>query len=196
MIARAFLCALSAVLLGACASALPEHFYSLTSDAVTPTTAASDAAFSITIERITVPELVDRPQIVLSTGDHQVKLMEGYRWAESLRQAIPRQVADNLRRQFPRASIATVSDSTVNAQASYRLAMDIVRFDSRLDDGVDIAVHWRLRNAAGVVVEQVSNIHEKSIGVGYDALVAAHGKALVRLSNEIATAIPAAHIGR
>ena len=196
MIARVLLCALSALLLGACASALPEHFYSLVDANVPALEMASTAVFSMTVERVTVPELVDRPQIVLRTSDHQVNLMEGHRWAESLRQAIPRQVATNLRRHFPRASIANVSDSTVNALANYKLAMDVVRFDSRLDGDVDITVYWRLRNSAGILVERLSTLHEQAAGAGYDGLIAAHSKALTHLGDDIADAISAANIGR
>ena len=196
MIARALLYAMSALLVGACASTIPEHFYSLSADTSPPIATTNNAVFSMTIEKVTVPELVDRPQIVLSKSEYQVSMMEGNRWAESLRQAIPRQIAANLRRQFSRASIATGSDSTFNAQANYKLAMDVVRFESRLDESVDLAVHWRLRNAAGILVDRVSTLHEGSIGAGYDGLVAAHIKALARLSDDIAAAVLANPIGR
>ena len=189
MIARALLVALSAMLLGACASTIPEHIYSLAGETTPPVAATNSAVFSLTIDKVTVPEVVDRPQIVLSKSAHQVTLMEGSRWAESLRQAIPRQVAANLRRQFVRAHIATSSDSTFNAQANYKLAMDVVRFESRLDDSVDLEVHWRLRNAVGILAEHVSTFHETTIGAGYDGLVAAHTKALARLSEDIAAAV-------
>ncbi len=183
------LSALCALLLTACASALPEHFYSLDTDSTTSSTASNSAEFSLTVDRITLPEVVDRPQIVLNGPDHLVRLMEGQRWAESLRQAIPRVVIGHLRRQFPRASIAAASASTASARPTYQLAMDIDRFDSRLGERVEIVVHWRLRNATGVLRDTVSNLHENTEGNTYDALVAAHDKALMRLSNEIADAI-------
>lgn len=185
------LSALCALLLTACASALPEHFYALDTDTTANTVASNTAEFSLAVDRITLPEIVDRPQIVLSSSDHAVRLMEGQRWAESLRQAVPRVVIDNLRRQFPRASIASSSAGTVTAKPTYKLAMDIDRFDSRLGEGVDVVVHWRLRNATGVLRDKVSTLHENADSNTFEALVAAHDKALSKLSSDIGGAIAA-----
>lgn len=184
-------CMLCALLLTACATALPEHFYVLDTDTTASPAASNNAEFSLSVDRITLPEMVDRPQIVLNSSDHAVRLVEGQRWAESLRQAIPRVVIGNLRRQFPRASIAGVNDSTVSTQPTYKVAMDIDRFDSRLGERVDVVVHWRLRNATGVLHDRVSTLHENPDGSTFDALVAAHDRALGRLSSDIGEAIAA-----
>lgn len=183
---------LCALLLTSCASKLPENFYALDTDPGTNSRASSNAEFSLTVDRITLPELVDRPQIVLTGPDHSVRLMEGQRWAESLRQAIPRVVIGNLRRQFTHASIAGASASTASLQPNYKLAMDIDRFDSRQGEQVDITVHWRLRNATGSVLhDSVSTLREIPEAATFDALVAAHNKALNRLGSEIGETIAA-----
>ena len=53
------------LLLGACASPLKERFYTL--DAADPPAAAAGAP-SVAVSSVTVPELVDRPQIVVRMG--------------------------------------------------------------------------------------------------------------------------------
>jgi uncharacterized lipoprotein YmbA len=183
---------LYALFLTSCATALPEHFYALNTDTAPNGAVSNNAEFSLSVDRITLPEMVDRPQIVLSSADHTVRLMEAQRWAESLRQAIPRVVIGNLRRQFPRASIAASNASTVSAQPTFKVAMDIDRLDSRLGERVDVVVHWRLRNATGVVRDSVSTLRENLDGTSFDALVAAHDKILGRLSSDIGEAIAAA----
>ncbi len=185
------LCTLCAVLLSACASALPEHFYALNAVTLATPVVSNKAEFNLAVDRITLPEIVDRPQIVLNGADHAVRLMEGQRWAESLRQAIPRVVIGDLRRQFPLASIASASASTVASQPTYKIAMDVERFDSRLGERVDVVVHWRLRNTTDVLRDKVSTLQVNTDGSTFEALVAAHDKALGQLSREIGEAIGA-----
>ena len=69
--------------------------------------------------------------------------------------------------------------------------MDIERFDSRLGERVDVVVHWRLRNGSRVLRDSVSTLHVNTDGNTFDALVAAHGKALAQLSRDIGEAIAA-----
>ena len=45
---------------------------------------------------VTVPELVDRPQMVTRVSDNEVAVNEFARWGESLKSNIPRVIASNL----------------------------------------------------------------------------------------------------
>ena len=81
------------LLVGACGNPPRERFYTL--DAPEPPVAA-DGAPSIAVGPVSVPELVDRPQLVVRLGANQVALEEQARWAEPLRGAIARVVAANL----------------------------------------------------------------------------------------------------
>ena len=87
-------CLTTIVLLGACASQpLPRH---VTLDDGRPRMARSLSTPSVVISRTNVPDLVDRPQLVLRTNGNQVMLSEQYRWAEPLRHEIPRVIANDL----------------------------------------------------------------------------------------------------
>src|SRR5947208_2171931 len=114
--------ALVAMLLSACSSPLKERFYTL--DAPEPPAAAAGAP-SIAVTSVSVPDLVDRPQIVVRMGPHQVGIGEQARWAEPLRSAIARVVAANL---------ATALNGRVAPQragdADYRVALEVQRFES------------------------------------------------------------------
>ncbi|MGA3252097.1 MAG: ABC-type transport auxiliary lipoprotein family protein, partial [Paraburkholderia sp.] len=47
------------------------------------------APITVLIGVVSVPELVDRPQIVVNAGDNKVDIDEFARWADSLKSQIP-----------------------------------------------------------------------------------------------------------
>src|SRR5262245_60676473 len=80
-------------LAGACASPA-SRFYTLSAAASAPTTTTSN--LSVVVGPVSVPAVVDRPQIVVTTGPNQVRLEEFNRWASPLQNSIARVVAENL----------------------------------------------------------------------------------------------------
>ena len=78
---------------------------------------------------MSVPELVDRPQLVVRLGANQVALEEQARWAEPLRGAIARVVAANLA-----AALGARVVGQRNGDPDYRVTLDVQRFDSS-DEG-------------------------------------------------------------
>lgn len=210
-----FAAMLAAIFLSACASTPSERFYTLDASptiAVAPSdanantgantrtnavaTSTSNAlVLNLMINRITLPEAVDRPQFVLQMSQNQVRLDEQHRWAESLRQAIPRIIASDLRQHLQTARIAVAGDSSSPTAPNLLLAMDVLRFESQLGEGVRLEVHWQLRNATGsarnVVADSVTDLRENSIGASHDALVSAHRKTLATFAKTIADRIAA-----
>jgi len=172
---------LLSILLAACSSPLKERFYTL--DAPEPPAAAAGAP-SVAVASVTVPDLVDRPQIVVRTGPHQVGIGEQARWAEPLRSAIARVVAANLAIALG-ARIAPQR----SGDADYRVAIDVQRFESTPGDGVLIDAGWSVTPKTGERRVGRSLAREKVRGADYDALAAAHSAALATISREIAAAL-------
>ena len=85
---------LAVLVLAGCGSSPKANFYTLGSDAPPPRAPA--APYRIAIGIVTVPDLIDRPQIVTRTGANQVTIDEFARWAEPLQGEIPRVIAANL----------------------------------------------------------------------------------------------------
>src|SRR5512137_2148110 len=69
-------------------------FYTLNA-AATPV-AAGPVIGSVAIGPVTLPDLLNRPQLVVRTGVNRVDILETHRWAESLRSEIPRIIAEDL----------------------------------------------------------------------------------------------------
>ena len=169
----------TSLMLVACASTPATQFYTLEPLA---TSAATSATVAIRIGHVTIPELVDRPQMVLRAGANQVSLIEQRRWAESLRSAVARVVTANL----------TTPGSAV-AAATTTVDIDVGRFDSQLGVAVDLAAHWRIRPATDSGTGRGGSMswHEPVSGNDYADLAAAHSRALAALRRHIAASVEA-----
>jgi uncharacterized lipoprotein YmbA len=171
---------LLALMLASCSSPPRERFYTL--DGPEPP-AAAEGAPSLAVGPVSIPELVDRPQIVVRTGTNQVNIVEQARWAEPLKSAIARVVAANLA-----VALGARVAGPRNADADYRITLDVQRFESG-DEGALIDTAWTVVPRNGERRSGRSVAREKAQRKEYDALVAAHSAALAAISRDIAAAI-------
>ena len=160
------------------------RFYTLASQAP-PAAAASAAAYRIVVGPVTIPEVVDRPQIVTRTADNRVELDEQARWGAPLRSEISRVLADNLASLLEGSRIST-TDQRASGAPDYRVLVDVQRFDSS-NEGAAIQATWSVRTREGASVSGRSVLSEP--GAGYEALMAAHSRALGKMAAEIAEAV-------
>lgn len=182
-------CAISA--LPGCGSSPKETYYTLSADAVVngAIPASGESAYSIAVGSITLPEVVDRPQFVLRAGPNEVTFVELHRWAGPLKSEIPRIVADNLATDL-NVKRVTAYPQNAGENADYRVLIDIQRFDSTLGESVTIDALWSVkRTSDGALRTGRSTARESSSGGTYEAVVAAHSRALATISREIAEAI-------
>lgn len=183
---------ISALLLCAC-STPADHYYTLLG--TPPVLPIHDAAVnwnqSITIASVTLPESVDRNELVVRSGANSVAVMETQRWAESLKNAIPRAIADDVSQLLGGATVSVRGDNAA-ADAKYLVYIDITRFDSVLNEAALIDAIWSVRAAMGGQSKSgKSTLRVPVRGNGFGELVAAHARALVDLSSEITTQIKA-----
>ena len=81
--------ALVAATLVGCSSSPPVVFYTLTE--IPSTTASSKTvAYEILVGPVTLPETLDRPQLVTRVTDTRVSVLEQQRWAAPLKSEVPR----------------------------------------------------------------------------------------------------------
>lgn len=179
---------LVATALAGCGSSPKSAFYTLSSGAA-PQQEPGAAPFSVAIGAVTVPDMVDRPQLVTRAAANQVTINEFARWAEPLKSEIPRVIADNLTQLLNGARVTTYPQSG-NTETDYRVAIEVRRFDSALGDAAMVEVLWTVRPPKnGAPKAGRSVVREPVQGKDYDALVAAHGRALAAVSADIANAI-------
>ena len=172
-----------ALALAACSAPPRERFYTLDAPEPPP---APQAPYAIAVGPVSVPELVDRPQFVVRVSANQVAIAEQARWAEPLRHAIARVVAANLANELGVRALAQRG-----AEADYRIALDVQRFESTPGEGVLVDALWTVLGPKGVRSNGRSLVRESVKGRDYDALAGAHSAALASISKEIAQAIRA-----
>ncbi len=178
-----------AVLAAGCASSPKSSFYTLTGDA--PAAPVISPSYSIAVSVASIPDSVDRPQIVLRTGPGRVEIRETERWAGSLRDDIAQVFADDLARALPDASVFTQERASSGADPTYRLAIGVQRFDSVAGQRADLDLQWTLteKGKLRLSCRQGASV---AVGAGEDevaALVAAHRKALDQIATRAAAAI-------
>jgi len=180
-----FSCCILAAVGGGCASPRSD-FYTLSGSAKE---ASAVADYSVAVGPVSVPEIVDRPQIVLRTGPNQVFIDEFHRWGSPLRDGITRSIAGNLSALLGAPQVSVFPQATFSA-AKYRASVDVVVFDSAPGDSAVLEAVWGIRRAGdGAVRSGRTLVREPVHDGGYAALVAAHSRALEKLSEDIADAI-------
>lgn len=181
-------------LLAGCGSSPEPRFYTLSAGGMPAGDSAdkSMAEYSVVVGPATLPEMVDRPQLVVRVGANQVELLDQHRWAEPLKSEIPRVVAENLAHLLGAKQVVTYPHNATFT-AEYRVFLDIQRFDSAPGQAVTIDTLWTVRGPSGGEPKTGRSVaHESTSGDSYDALVAAHGRALATVSREIAASIRSA----
>jgi uncharacterized lipoprotein YmbA len=181
------LCALGALIAG-CVSTPDARFYTLNA---TINHAAETSTLSVVVGPVSVPAAVDRPQIVVSTGPNQVRLDDFNRWASPLQSNISRVVADNLVSILGTPRV-TVFPQTLSSSADYQAAVEVQSFGSALGEAATLDAVWTVRRVKdGKLQTGRTTVREPSPERGYDALAAAHSRAVARLSQDIAGALRA-----
>jgi uncharacterized protein len=177
-------------LFAGCATSPTSKFYTLSAVPVVEQSRGADPT-AIAFDPVTVPELVDRPQIVMKLDASRVSIDEFARWADPLKSQIPRVLAADLAQFMPGATVSTYPQHVdVNA---YRVAVDVQNFDSSTDGTVTLAVIWSVRPPnRGEKVSGRTVVREDMDGAGYDALVRAYSRALASVASDIAVATHAA----
>ena len=177
--------ALLVALAVACASPM-SRFYTL-SAANAP--AAASSTLSIVVGPVSIPAVVDRPQIVVTTSPNQVRPEEFNRWASPLQNAIARVVAENLVALLGTPRVI-LSSQTLGADADYRAAIEVQRFESAQGEAATLDAVWTvIRTKDGKSQTGRTTVREATSDKSYDALAAAHSRALARLSQDIADGV-------
>jgi uncharacterized lipoprotein YmbA len=133
--------------------------------------------------------------MVLATGSHQVDISDDNRWAEPLRDAIPRVVAEDLSHVLGTSRVLS-SRIAAGAPVDFRVSIEVQRFDSSLADGATIDALWTVTPARGGARSGRTLAHEALAARDAAALAAAHSRALERISRDIAQAIRAMESSR
>jgi len=189
--------ALYFVLAGCVGSSRPSRFYTLAPLDVGARATGADA--TLAVGPVEIPDYADRHPIVTRAGTNELVVADFDRWAGSLQEEITRSLVAVLADRLASRNVTVSpwrSAGLVPATSTYRAAVTISRFEGVLGRSVVLRGQWALfgerdGKASSLSVREAT-VTERIDGAGYDALVAAMGRALVRFGQEMADSVTAA----
>jgi uncharacterized lipoprotein YmbA len=188
------LCILTSLVLVACGSSPPVRYYALAPMSTEPRQEANDPVV-LGLGPLSMPEYLNRSQIVTRGAGAEMNVDEYSRWAEPLGPALHRIVStdvDNLLDGV--VVVAFPYDSMIRAQVNYRVLGEVSRFDADQSGQVILEVLWGVSEVGADVVVAPHRSHYKAqaASAGNPATMAeAMNEALLLFSQDIASKLDA-----
>ncbi len=165
----------------------PVRFY-----VINPQTEAADkdetGTLEINIASLTLPEYLDRPQLVVRSGAHRLQMSEGHQWGGNLRKNLQRTLSINLSRQLGTPNVSFALSHKVCASC-LRLELDILQFERMEDGRVSLIAQWRLSRAKNreLLIARIDELRSQSPieGKNKEMIVAEMGALFAQLSRTV-----------
>jgi len=159
--------------------------------AVTPPAAGTAVAPSLQLLAMSLPELLERDAILVPQGRAGVQALAGHRWAEPLRDGLPRVLRQDLARVL---GVAQVWVAPVPAGVAVRQQLRLDVLSLQADEArraVTLQVRWTLIDSSGAqpALTRVETVSAPVQGADVDAIAVAHRLALWRLAEVLAVQI-------
>lgn len=148
----------------------------------------SGSASVIGLGPIKLPEHLNRPQIVMTSGTSKLDLAEFHRWAEPLEKNFSRTLSENLSAQLSESRIVLYpwdKSTTVDCQ----IKVDVVNFSGESNRRAILDARWSVIKGGKVIVEKHSVFRQPLKSAEFEELVMAESLAVADLSRAIAEAI-------
>jgi uncharacterized lipoprotein YmbA len=179
------LCAIG--LLCACATS-PDRFYILSAQ---PQAAAQPPSTPTTpvVLRVTLPSLVDRPEMILNTSDDGIRVLEHERWGAPLADLVAQTLGQDIERR--RGDFLVSGQGAAHASgAAIKITVDVVQMTARQGDRVSIETHWRIVDPRKPVDLAGNEVVSAPLGQdGYAAIAQALSGCLGHLADRLITQI-------
>ena len=184
---RSCMALVAGLLLSGCGGGPPTRFYTL---APTPPGTAITSRMCqtrpVSVQRVLLPEALDRQSMVRANGTAQLIIVNQDRWAAPLDSMIRHALAEDLRARLPSGRVLLPGDVTPPGGAA-GLNINILRFLGDSDGKVTLRADWTLPGRQG----KPSQIHSVSIDTQASSsrasdLAAAMSQAVGKLADRIA----------
>jgi len=154
--------------LTACGTTPPKQYYLLTASAEAGHS-GPQKELRVSLGPVTLPEYLDRSQIVTRRGATQLHLADDQRWAEPLKQNFTRVLAEDLSARLGAGQVNLYPAREVG-KIDYRVTVDVTRFDADDQGQVMLTAVWTIHDGGRtrIVASQRSD-HQLGSGAGYPA---------------------------
>jgi uncharacterized lipoprotein YmbA len=177
--------------LAACTRTRPTMFYTLVTAAGPPKARRPGKGLVVGLGPITLPQYLDRPDIVTREGANQMRLAEFHQWAQPLEPMLTQIMAEDLLVLLGAEDVIPVPQRR-DVPLDQVVEADVNRFEADEAGEVVLDARWRVyrgdddtltTSGRSLITEQGAPVPD------YDAIVAAMSRAVGQLSAEIAFAI-------
>jgi uncharacterized lipoprotein YmbA len=150
---------------------------------------ADETCIAIIVGLIELPDYVDRSQIVTRISPNKLSLAEFDQWAEPLKENFSRVLMENLSTLLC-ADPITLYPSRGPTDTDYRVEVEVIRIDGRLDGQATLVARWIIleEKDGTAIFTWKSKLSSPVQGDDYEALVAAQSQTIEALSRHIAEA--------
>lgn len=180
----------SLVAFGCWGNSSPTRYYVL-SPTVGGGVAQHDAnCVSIGVGPVKIPEYLNRMQIIIRANPNELELAYFDLWAESMSDAIPRVLAEDISRLLCTREVVLFPWRIPHAP-DLRIEVEVIKMDGVPGKSTDLEAWWSIVSSADkkIRVSKRSTYNEPVAASGYFGLVRAQSRALENLSRDIAGAI-------
>ncbi len=139
---------------------------------------------------ITIPETVNRSNIVTPRDANQIEVSEYHRWSEPLRENISRVVITNLADRLGVSKLYAYP--WLRAQIDNIARIDVLQMSGEVGREVYLQVRWQILTGSKpheLLDTRITEYRQTVSGAGYSSLVAAYSAAYAALSDDIAQAL-------
>jgi uncharacterized protein len=179
-----------------CATSPPSHFYVLSAPNPPESSApVSDRSVLVAIGPVTIPDYINRPEIVTTDGPNEVTVHEFHRWVGSLDHNIARVIVENLSTTLPAGRFNVVRWNPAIAENIYavnRVMVEVTRFDVSAGPGgaAIFEAEWVLYGSQSKVLAINKSSRKVPVkGADFKDMTAAMSQCLTEFSGEVASAI-------
>jgi uncharacterized lipoprotein YmbA len=187
---RRHLAAAVLLVVAGCSQSPPTEFYTLSSMQLPPG-GLSTPKTVVGVGPVTLPDYLDRPQIVTRASGNRVMLAAFHSWVEPVDGMFTRVLVQNLSTLLASDNVVTVPQRRA-VPLDYQVEVDVDRFDADATGRAVLDARWRVFGKGGeqLIEEGRSTIVEPAVGPDvYEAIVASMSNALGEMSRAIARVI-------
>ena len=173
----------------------PSRFYALGTPTVQQVRGPVKTT-NVIVENVSVPQSVDRPQIVVKQSDSNMLIVSEFdRWIEELSNALPVVISENINMYAKNINARPKRGYINSSNTKYIVSIDFVRFDTETDGKITVSAWWTVSNTRGDVLVQKKTTQTadtpdmESGRPNYDAIVSEQSKLIAKLSYKIADVI-------
>ena len=177
------------LLLVSCGQSEPSRLYTLSAASELAGDGIGDLA--VGVGPITLPQYLDRPQIVTRVGANRLEVAQFDRWAEPLSATVPRVITENIGAELGTERVYVLPRRR-RSQIDFAVEIEFIRFESTSEGDALLVARWELFSSgddAPLFEDKAEIRYPVSQPGDYGLIAAGLSNALAELSGEIAQEI-------